>query len=69
MMICRFDTKSEVGEIVEVIKYWSFTMDYETNEIVINANVNGDMKQLRVNEKDVESMRSWFDLAKHMKSQ
>ncbi|WP_165602815.1 hypothetical protein [Lederbergia galactosidilytica] len=54
---------------MEVIKYWSFTMDYETNEIVINANVNGDMKQLRVNEKDVESMRSWFDLAKHMKSQ
>ena len=52
---------------METIKYWSFTMDYETNEIIINANVDGDMKQLRVSEKDVKSMQDWFDLAKVMK--
>lgn len=49
------------------ITYWSFTMDYETNEIVINADVNGEKIQLRAREKDIDSMKSWFDLARHMK--
>ncbi|MFJ7951548.1 hypothetical protein ACIQZG_08475 [Lysinibacillus sp. NPDC096418] len=50
-----------------VVKPWSFTMDYETNEIVMNAIVDDKKIQLRACEKDIKSMQSWFDLAKHMK--
>lgn len=49
------------------IKHWSFTMDYETNEIVMKSVVDGEEIQLRACEKDIKSMQSWFDLAKHMK--
>ena len=52
---------------MEKVQYWSFTMDYETNEIVINTLVNEEKIQLRASEKDVDSMKSWFDLARHMK--
>lgn len=42
-------------------------MDYDTDEILINTVVNGEKIQLRAREKDIESMQSWFDLAKAMK--
>jgi len=42
-------------------------MDYETNEIVMKSVVDGEEIQLRVCEKDIKSMQSWFDLARHMK--
>ena len=50
------------------VKPWSFTMDYDANEIVIKTFVNGEWIQLRACEKDINSMKSWFDLAKHMKN-
>lgn len=50
------------------VDYWSFTMDYETNEIIINAIVNEEKIQLRASEKDIDSMKSWFDLARHMQN-
>ena len=53
---------------MEKVDYWSFGMDYEKEEIVINALVNEEKIQLRVSEKDIDSMKSWFDLAKHMKN-
>ena len=53
---------------MEKTNFWSFTMDYETNEIVINAIVNDEKIQLRASERDVKSMQDWFELAKHMKS-
>lgn len=49
------------------VHYWSYTMDYDTDEIVINTLVNDEKVQLRACEKDIKSMQSWFDLAKHMK--
>jgi hypothetical protein len=52
---------------MEKVQYWSFGMDYETNEIVINTLVDGKKIRLRACEKDIKSMQSWFDLAKHMK--
>jgi len=52
---------------VETLKHWSFTMDYETDEIVINTFLNEQKIQLRACEKDIKSMASWFDLARHMK--
>jgi hypothetical protein len=55
------------SESVEKVQYWSFTMDYETEEIVINTLVDGVKVQLRACEKDIKSMQSWFDLARHMK--
>jgi hypothetical protein len=56
-----------VSDGMKKVEYWSFTMDYETDEIVINATVNGDRIQLRAIEKDIKSMQSWFELATHMK--
>ena len=52
---------------MEKIQYWSYTMDYETEDIIINTIVDGVKIQLRACEKDIKSMQSWFDLARHMK--
>lgn len=49
------------------IQHWSFTMDYETEEIVMKTVIDGKDVQLRACEKDIKSMQSWFDLARHMK--
>lgn len=51
------------------IQHWSFTMDYKTSEIVMKSIIEGKEFQLRVCEKDIKSMQSWFDLAKHMKKE
>ncbi|MEB2301578.1 hypothetical protein LAV72_18400 [Lysinibacillus xylanilyticus] len=45
----------------------SFTMGYQTDEIVMRCRLkNGEYGELRVCEKDIRSMFSWFDLAKQM---
>lgn len=49
------------------IQHWSFTMDYEANEIVMKSVIDGEEIQLRACEKDIKSMQSWFDLARYMK--
>lgn len=41
-------------------------MDYDTNEIVITTYVNEEKVEIRVSEKDIESMKRWFRLAKHL---
>lgn len=44
-------------------------MDYEANEIVINVALDTETRvQIRASEKDIDSMKSWFDLAKHMEN-
>ena len=45
---------------------WTYTMDYETNEIVMTTYVDGEKMELRACEKDVKSMQRWFDLARAM---
>jgi hypothetical protein len=56
------------SESVGKIQYWSFGMDYETDEIVINTtSKHGEKIQVRACEKDIKSMQSWFDLAKQLK--
>ncbi|WP_369436079.1 hypothetical protein [Lysinibacillus fusiformis] len=39
------------------VKLWSFTMDYETSEIVMNAIVDDKNIQLRACKKDIKSMQ------------
>ncbi|GLC89357.1 hypothetical protein [Lysinibacillus piscis] len=46
------------------VKHWSFMMDYESNEIVIETFVNGEWIRLRVCEKDINSMQFKFNIAK-----
>lgn len=49
----------------EKLSIWSFTMDYETKEIVMNIALdNGEKVQIRACEKDIDSMKSWFDLTR-----
>lgn len=49
----------------EKLSIWSFTMDYETKEIVMNIALdNGEKVQIRDCEKDIDSMKSWFDLTR-----
>lgn len=48
---------------------YSFTMDYESKEIVMTTVVDGKKIQLRACEKDIDSMKSWFNLARHMETQ
>lgn len=58
---------ANLNEDLVKIQYWSFTMDYKTEEIVMKTVVDGKDVQLRACEKDIKSMQSWFDLARHMK--
>lgn len=62
------EQKNEGSELLKKVDYWSFGMDYEKEEIVINALVEEEKIQLRICEKDINSMKSWFDLARHMKN-
>lgn len=48
---------------------YSFTMDYESKEIVMNTVIDDEKIQLRACEKDIDSMKRWFDLARFMESQ
>lgn len=48
---------------------YSFTMDYERNEIVMTTVINDEKIQLRACEKDVDSMKRWFDLARFMENE
>ena len=51
----------------KMIKHWSYTMDYETKEIIIRMVGESDqVSHIRICEKDSRSMMSWFDLAKHI---
>jgi len=52
------------GQLVEV---WSYTMDYETSEIIIRIVCDDQVQHIRLSEKDSKAMTSWFELAKHMK--
>ena len=49
----------------ERVRY-SFTMDYESKEIVLTTFIDDEKIQLRACEKDVDSMKRWFDLARVM---
>lgn len=45
----------------------SFTLCFKTNEIVMRCRLkNGEYGEIRVCEKDIRSMSSWFDLAKQI---
>ena len=46
---------------------YSYTMDYESKEIVMTTYIDGEKIQLRVSEKTAGRMISWFDLARAMK--
>lgn len=48
---------------------YSFTMDYENKEIVMTTVIDGEKIQLRACEKDIDSMKRWFGLARFMESQ
>ena len=53
---------------LEKIEMLSFTMDYENKEIVLRCEVAKDeYKQLRLCERDVLSMESWFALKEENK--
>lgn len=52
----------------QLIDTWSYTMDYETSEIIIRiVGDNDQVQHIRLSEKDSKEMVSWFELAKHMK--
>lgn len=55
-------------ETEQEANFSSFTMDYKTNEIVLTIYTNDSQPQTRLSEKDIDSMKSWFGLAKHMQS-
>ncbi|KMK77610.1 hypothetical protein [Alkalihalobacillus pseudalcaliphilus] len=44
----------------------SFTMDYDKKEIVLTVYDKDKKIKTRLTEKDIISMKSWFELAKHM---
>ncbi|MOA46659.1 hypothetical protein D3C78_1692040 [compost metagenome] len=46
----------------------SYTMDYESNEIVVTVYTKDSQVETRFTEKDIVAMKNWFTLAKHMKS-
>jgi hypothetical protein len=46
----------------------SYTMDYEKKEIVLTIYTNNSQPETRLTEKDIEAMRNWFKLAKHMEN-
>lgn len=48
---------------------YSFTMDYESKEIVMSTVIDDEKIQLRACEKDIDSMKRWFDLARIMDNQ
>lgn len=48
------------------VDFWSFTMDYETEEIVMTATIDGERFQLRAIEKDIDSMKRWFEIDRYM---
>ncbi|QVY60948.1 hypothetical protein [Cytobacillus gottheilii] len=55
-------------EIKQEANFSSFTMDYKTNEILLTVYSKGSQLQTRLTERDVDSMKNWFGLAKHMQS-
>jgi hypothetical protein len=48
----------------KLIEHWTFTMDYEANEIIVRMSDDGQASHIRIAEKDVERMKSWFKLAR-----
>lgn len=48
---------------------YSFTMDYESKEIVMTTVIDDEKIELRACEKDIDSMKRWFDLARAMEKQ
>lgn len=42
----------------------SFTMDYEESKILLNVFFDNRTIQIKLQESDVASMKTWFDLAR-----
>lgn len=61
-------TSYEGAESVEERIRYSFTMDYKSKEIVMTTFIDGEKVQLRACEKDIDSMKRWFDLARLMEN-
>lgn len=61
--------KSKFNSDVTVkTEFVAYTMDYETNEIVMRIIVdNKDVGEIRLCEKDAESICSWFEQAKFIR--
>lgn len=66
---CTVEKYGEAGEVLEERNRYSFTMDYESKEIVMTTIIDDKKIQLRACEKDVDSMKRWFDLARAMDKQ
>lgn len=49
-------------------EFVAYTFDYDTNEIAMRIIVNNkDVGEIRICEKDAESIYSWFEQVKYMK--